>query len=156
MMKLWVGIKNLYNGDDYVGEPDPYFDYEFDFENLLTDFSKEVMLKCSGGVVPITSGVLRRPNGMTIPPSCLSSGAKNVLCMKYMEDYMYEMVWCGENCESYVNSICNEKDVRICTSRIYCPFDAGGLKDGVLILNTGKVVYSSEEYFDNLDENDLW
>lgn len=160
MLKLWVtqDYKEK-SGLGYV-TPDSCFDLDFEMENLESDFSKEVLRVCNGDTEVINYQTLLRPNGMYISPKEICSGAKNILCMKYIGNdygYIYNMLWSGDNCNRYVAEICQEKDLEIFSSRIYFPFyRVGDIGFEVKIMETGKIVRSDDEFSDEVVKYDLW
>lgn len=118
MLKMWIGDppKRLFK-TRVVNNPDRYWELHVrDLEFMNTDFSKRVAMECSAIAEFLSCVTLKMDSGRLISPMQLSSGAKNVLLMKYF-DCSCDMEWCGENCEQFVEEIAEEKDLYIYTTR---------------------------------------
>lgn len=83
-----------------------------------------------------------------------SSGAKNVLLMKYTNKIV-DMLWCGDNCDKFVEEIAREKDLIVFTTRDYVPYERSESED-FRVLNSGKIYHYSKEYLFDLDISDFF
>lgn len=131
MLRIWYGLGYP---EPNIQCPDIIFMEVYEDWMLRTEFSKRVLSTCSGGLKLIADGVLRRPNGQTVAPDKISSGAKVLILLMYT-DLVCDFGWCGENCEPFLEEIAQSKDVTVTCTRFYIPKKA-------LVLNNNKE-YSS-------------
>lgn len=154
MMNLWLGRGDF---DNEVGDPDFYFSEFIDPKCIDTDFGRRVVKTCSDVKEVVNYATLVLPNEELISPMELSSGAKNLLIMMFdEEDAVCDLIWCGSNCESFLGEIASKRDFTVFTTRWFVPYKNSNFKDGVRILNTGKVVRSFDEYIDYVHESGLY
>lgn len=174
MLKLWVRGSHCKSGLLYM-QPDACFDQLFYLEeDMETDFTKRVLWECNGKTEILNYATIKKPTGELISPEKICSGAKNVLCMKYIGNeipddfkdsevfegvsgFIYDILWSGDNCNQYIAEIALEKDLEVKSSRVYQPYsrvDLEGLK--VQIMETGDVVTDGEEFLDIVISNNLW
>ena len=154
MLKLWIGRREK-EDDRYIGQPDFTFDEEIDKHCIDTDFGRRLIYACSGKARVINYVTLELPNGELLSPKELSSGTKNVFVMDNDPDSLCDLLWCGDNFFPFIAEIANHKDIEACTSRWLVPFDGCTHKNGILIMNTGKVVYNGKEFIDEVIGNRL-
>lgn len=140
-MDKYKGI--VYNPDRYFKDMDVY-------EVMSTDFAIRVAKECSD-IASFDNPILMRTNsGRFVSPLDLSSGAKNLLIMKYT-DKICNMLWCGDNCDKYVEEVAEEKDLTVFTTRAYVPYDEATIVKPFRVLNNGKIYNSPYEYVTDLD-----
>lgn len=160
MLKLWASGDRSKSTLTYI-PPDEYFDLRiYDYSFLGSDFAKRLLYDCSGGLKVINYETFLRPNGLYISPKEISSGAKNVLCMysrSNKDGFIYNMLWCGDNCNPYIAEVVKDKDVEAFSSRIYDPYEC--IEDTpmtVQIMETGDIVTSSHDYMSVVIRHKLW
>lgn len=123
MLKVWIGIpeEDSFKGQK-VNDPDLFFKRRVkDLSFMDSDFSHRVVKELSRVSEVLSCVTLRTKHNSLISPMQLSSGAKNVLIMKYF-DCACNMTWCGENCEKFVEEIADEKDLIVFSTRYYIPY----------------------------------
>lgn len=126
MQNIWLGYKDLENE---TGNPDFYFDEFIDKRCIDTDFGRRVVTACSDVFKVMNYVTLELPTGELISPKELSSGAKSLLIMAFSdEDVVCDLVWCGENCEIFIDELASQKDITVMTSRWYVPNKSGKYK----------------------------
>lgn len=154
MLNLYIGYppRDKYKGIVY--NPDSHFKDLDLYEIMSTDFSMRVAKECSD-IASFESPILMKTNsGRYVSPLDLSSGAKNVLLMKYTNKIV-DMLWCGDNCDKFVEEIAREKDLIVFTTRDYVPYERSESED-FRVLNSGKIYHSSKEYLFDLDISDFF
>lgn len=160
MLKLWITSDFKSHSGLVLMNPDGYFDMCFDYQLLESDFSKRVLKDCSGGLEVINYATLKRPNDMLISPREIGSGSKNLLCMKYegnSEGHIYNMLWCGDNCNKYVAEIASETDLELFSGRVYNPFIDISIPDlKVKIMELDKIVTNARDFTVSVVDADLW
>lgn len=149
MLNLYIG----YPPSEFKGvvrNPDRYFKDMDVYEVMSTDFAVRVAKECSD-IASFDNPILMRTNsGRFVSPLDLSSGAKNLLIMKYT-DKICNMLWCGDNCDKYVEEVAEEKDLTVFTTRAYVPYDEATVVKPFRVLNNGKIYNSPYEYVTDLD-----
>lgn len=134
MLKMWIGdpSKRLFK-TRVVNNPDRYWELHVrDLEFMNTDFSKRVAMECSAIAEFLSCVTLKMDSGRLISPMQLSSGAKNVLLMKYFD--------CSCDMKQFVEEIAEEKDLYIYTTRDYVPYlESGNEPKPFIVLNNNKV-----------------
>lgn len=141
MLSLYVGYI-----EDEVWNHESYFDGWFDYANLMTEFSKRIVLEIDQSRV-VSQRYIDSPVLGAITPKDLSGGVKLLLLLMY-NDIVSEYDYLGENCYRALGEIAIQKDITLCITQS-CPdlFELSGLKE-VKLVNTGVV------YTDNISLND--
>lgn len=150
MLNLYIG----YPKEDEIGEivynPDDYFKDMDLYEVMSTDFSMRVARECSDITKFETPILMRTSSGRFVSPLDLSSGAKNLIIMKYT-DKICNLLWCGDNCDKYVEEIAEERDITVFTTRVYVPYEDSTNVVPFRVLNNGRIYNSPYEYVTDLD-----
>ena len=150
MLNLYIGYPPMGKYKGIVYNPDRYFKDMDVYEVMSTDFAIRVAKECSD-IASFDNPILMRTNsGRFVSPLDLSSGAKNLLIMKYT-DKICNMLWCGDNCDKYVEEVAEEKDLTVFTTRAYVPYDEATVVKPFRVLNNGKIYNSPYEYVTDLD-----
>lgn len=150
---------NLWYGNDFPGKytvyPDGTFKQVFESDWFESDLSKRILRECSNVVEVVATNIFKCDTGALIVPANLSSGAKTLLLLRYMDKpciYLY----CGENCDPFIGDILAEKDeITLVVYRFYIPADEICKKYGVKLLNTGEVFHSESDLVHSLLKHDL-
>lgn len=131
--------------------PDHWFNRVFDTKNLLTDFSKDMLLNVSQCEVISEYLVISKVLG-AVPPEHIGTGVKAVLYMMYGENEFGPMDthWLGNNLVKYIMDIGRVKDLEITTDRFLPLFIDGNYQKGdkVRLKNNGKIYEDSSSFAD--------
>lgn len=149
MLNLYIG----YPPSEFKGvvrNPDRYFKDMDVYEVMSTGFAVRVAKECSD-IASFDNPILMRTNsGRFVSPLDLSSGAKNLLIMKYT-DSICNLLWCGSNCDKFVEEIAEEKDLTVFTTRSYVPYKRSKNIKPFKVINTGKIYNNPVEYVSDMD-----
>lgn len=138
MLKLYYG-----NHPDEV-LADMYFNNQFDYENLLTDFSKRVVLDIDNTKIIDENLAISEVLG-PISPEWFSCGAKSILLVKY-QDVIVNFKSFGENCYKYFFEIARERDILMASSFFISLYHKGYTGE-IYVINTGNTVHNDEELY---------
>lgn len=149
MLKLQFG-----RIDGELLNPDVWFKNAFDYQLLLTDFSKKAIQSIDKSEV-IDAYCIKSPVLGGISPEWLSSGVKCILILKYT-DKVINLVNCGDNCFDLIKEISLEKDIQVSTSRFVNLFRRDEPHVPVMITNNNenKVVTDLSSFWDMYDKYD--
>ena len=109
MLSIYFGD---YAGDNYVDNPDLYFDNTYEDEWLEDPVSKEM-------VKDIDKSELVGPNLVISPVlgsmsiNRLSGGVKTLIQIAHDPDHVYNASACGDNCAAWLLRISKDKDVLV-------------------------------------------
>lgn len=153
MLNLYIGYPPKGMFEDITYNPDVTFKDMDVYEMMNSDFAVRVAKDCSD-IASFESPILMKTNsGRYVSPLDLSSGAKNLLLMKNT-DTVTNLLWCGDNCDKYVEEVAREKNLYVFTTRVYVPY-YNREKQNFKVINTGRVYHSDYEYVMDLDIVDL-
>ena len=135
MLSIYFGD---YAGDNYVDNPDLYFDNTYEDEWLEDPVSKEM-------VKDIDKSELVGPNLVISPVlgsmsiNRLSGGVKTLIQIAHDPDHVYNASACGDNCAAWLLRISKDKDVLVRLGHLM-HFDGDAVQ--IRIENTGEIVES--------------
>ena len=138
MLSIYFGD---YAGDNYVDNPDLYFDNTYEDEWLEDPVSKEM-------VKDIDKSELVGPNLVISPVlgsmsiNRLSGGVKTLIQIAHDPDHVYNASACGDNCAAWLLRISKDKDVLVRLGHLM-HFDGDAVQ--IRIENTGEIVESGHE-----------
>ena len=138
MLSIYFGD---YAGDNYVDNPDLYFDNTYEDEWLEDPVSKEM-------VKDIDKSELVGPNLVISPVlgsmsiNRLSGGVKTLIQIAHDPDHVYNVSACGDNCAAWLLKLSKDKDVLVRLGHLM-HFDGDAIQ--IRIENTGEIVESGRE-----------
>ena len=138
MLSIYFGD---YAGDNYVDNPDLYFDNTYEDEWLEDPASKEM-------VKDIDKSELVGPNLVISPVlgsmsiNRLSGGVKTLIQIAHDPDHVYNASACGDNCAAWLLRISKDKDVLVRLGHLM-HFDGDAVQ--IRIENTGEIVESGRQ-----------
>ena len=138
MLSIYFGD---YAGDNYVDNPDLYFDNTYEDEWLEDPVSKEM-------VKDIDKSELVGPNLVISPVlgsmsiNRLSGGVKTLIQIAHDPDHVYNVSACGDNCAAWLLRISKDKDVLVRLGHLM-HFDGDAVQ--IRIENTGEIVESGRQ-----------
>jgi len=139
------------NSDNYIFDPDTYFDNTYEDEWITDDFSKKMIEDIDKSVV-VGPHLIDSPVLGPISQKELSGGVKTLILINNDSDHIFNASACGDNCAKWLLEIGKNKDI---TVRLGYFMDFGKDPLEIKIVNTGKIVYSGEELDREVIENDL-
>ena len=107
MLSIYFGT---YKGDNYINNPDLYFDNTYEDEWLNDPVSKQ-MVKDIDRSELVSPNLVISPVLGSIPVSRLSGGVKALIQINNDKDHVYNASACGDNCVPWLLKISEEKDV---------------------------------------------
>lgn len=138
MLSIYYG---LYKGENYIDNPDLYFDNTYEDAWLEDPYSK-AMVKDIDKSELIGPNLVISPVLGAIPVSRLSGGVKTLIQIAHDPEHVYNASACGDNCAAWLLRIGKEKDVLVRLGHQMRfteePFD-------IRIENTGQVVHTRKE-----------
>lgn len=138
MLSIYYG---LYKGENYIDNPDLYFDNTYEDAWLEDPYSK-AMVKDIDKSELIGPNLVISPVLGSIPVSRLSGGVKTLIQIAHDPEHVYNASACGDNCAAWLLRIGKEKDVLVRLGHQMRfteePFD-------IRIENTGQVVHTRKE-----------
>lgn len=138
MLSIYYG---LYKGENYIDNPDLYFDNTYE-DAWLEDPNSKAMVKDIDKSELIGPNLVISPVLGSIPVSRLSGGVKTLIQIAHDPEHVYNASACGDNCAAWLLRIGKEKDVLVRLGHQMRfteePFD-------IRIENTGQVVHTRKE-----------
>jgi hypothetical protein len=127
-----------------VYHPPTYFDNRYEDE-WITDPLSVQMIKDIDKSEVVGAHLIQSPVLGSIPVKDISGGVKTLILMAFDQSgKIFNASACGDNCAKWIVKLGKEKDLTI---NLHHVMDFSGISDfEALILNTGKVVHSYEEY----------
>lgn len=132
---------------NFIFDPDLYFDVNFRPEWLDGDLQRQVVLDIDKSKV-VSPYCIESPIFGQIPPHMLSGGVKAVLLMLQDDDDL--IVWasaCGDNCAKWILEIAKKKDIYIVLSHIM-NFKTEDYTLEAFVVNDNAFIHSLSEYVD--------
>lgn len=130
-----------YKGDNYISNPDMYFDNTYQDEWLESSLAKEI-------VKDIDKSELEGPNLVvspvlgSIPVTRISGGAKTLIQIAFDNAHIFNASACGDNCAKWLLKIGQDKDIVVRMGHImHFPEESFEIK----IVNTGDIVHTQYE-----------
>ena len=141
MLSIFFGD---YPGDDYIEDPDLYFDNTYEDEWLEDDLSRE-MVKDVDRSDLISPNLVVSPVLGAISVNRLSGGVKTLIQIAHDSEHIYNASACGDNCAKWLLRLGQERDVLVRMGHMMHFRDSGSDKLNIRIDNTGEVVHSQSE-----------
>lgn len=144
---------NIWFGDSAKGimwDIDEWFN-TYGNKYLSTDFSRRVIGeidKCEY----ISDKVVKSSVMGVIPSEYLSTGSKAAIMLMY-SDNEAEAHFIGDNVIPFIREIGLKKDITLVAGYFFMIYPDRTLTYPVKVLNTGKVVYNIEDYYDEYDKS---
>lgn len=130
-----------YKEDNYISNPDLYFDNTYEDKWLESVVAKEI-------VKDIDKSDLKGPNLVvspvlgSIPVTRISGGAKTLIQIAFDDTHIFNASACGDNCAKWLLKLGEKQDIVVRLGHImHFPEDSFDIK----IVNTGDVVHSPYE-----------
>lgn len=139
MLKIYIG--SLQNE---IVSASSYFDITYSPSWLNDNLNKKMILDVDKSRV-ISENIIESPILGPIPPQWLSGGVKALICMNSDNTgNTFNLSNCGDNCAKWAVEIGKRKDIKVSLHHF---MDFTGVDDfQALILNSGKIVNSPDEY----------
>lgn len=109
MLKIIYGDLDSNN---FVYNPDSYFDTFFEDEWMQDSLVKEMILGVDKSTLE-SSYIINSPFLGPIPPQYLSGGVKTLILINQDSEHIFNASACGENCAEWLLKIAEKKDVVI-------------------------------------------
>ena len=138
MLNIFFGN---YDGDNYIDNPDLYFDNTYEDEWLENERSKE-MVKDVDRSELVGPNLVISPFLGSIPVNRLSGGVKTLIQTANDSKHVYNASACGDNCAKWLLKLGSEKDVTVRLGHIM-HFDGEPFE--LRIMNNGEIVRSQSE-----------
>jgi len=141
-----------YEEDDFIFDPDTFFDNTYEDE-WITDNLSVKMIKDVDKSDVIGSHLIESPVLGPISTEKLSGGVKTLILVNNDTNHVFNASACGDNCAKWLLEIGKRKDVMV---RLGYFMDFSGLDPiEVQVVNTGRIVHSSEELDKEIIRNGL-
>lgn len=148
MLHIYYGE---YNGNNYIYDPDTWFNNQADRKWLVDDLSKE-MIKDTDQSVVISENLIQSSKLGPIPPQWLSGSVKTLILIDHDPDHVFNASACGDDCAKWLLKIGERKDVLI---RLGYIMDFGKDPFDIVIENTGETVHDMRTLINVLIKNNL-
>ena len=140
---------NIYYGEldkeNYVFDPDTFFDNTYEDEWITDDFAKKVIKDVDHSEV-IDANSIKSPVFGYISPLQLSGGVKALILMKHFPGKVFNASNCGDNCARWILSLGEEKDFTI---NLYHVMNFGNGPYNIRILNDPHAIaHNKQEFLD--------
>lgn len=148
MLKLWI-----YRPDnvEYIYSAGVYFEYEYEPVWIEEQIIKDMILDVDKSEV-ISGEIIKSPVFGMIPPVRLSGGVKTLIMASHDDTRIYNLSSCGDNCAKWAVMLAREKDIVMRLGHIMNFGDY--ISEGIEILNTKKIIYTSEELVDIITDTE--
>ena len=140
-----------YDSDDYVFNPDVFFNNTYEEEWIIDPVARKMIKDIDGSDV-IGPRAIDSPFLGSIPTERLSGGVKTLILMLFDEEHVFNASACGDNCAPWILKIAEEKELTI---RLGYLMDFGKGSFDIEILNIGKTVHSTKELNETVLNNHL-
>ena len=140
---------SVYFGNDKsaVLNIDVFFNNVF-YEEWLDDPLVREMIKDVDNSDVLSNQCIQSPVLGQIPPERLSGGVKALICLYKMDDFLVDLIVCGENCEKWISKISQLKDIRVSMSGYDLTFK--GLEISGVCENDGSLIRNSEDWTEKM------
>ena len=141
-----------YEGDNYIFDPDTFFDNTYEDEWITENLSMEMINDVDKSKV-VGSHLIESPYLGPISTEKLSGGVKTLILINNDPEHIFNASACGDNCAKWLLEIGKRKDV---TVRLGYFMDFSEFeKIEVKVLNTGTIVHSPSELDKEIIQNGL-
>jgi hypothetical protein len=127
--------------DNYIFDPDTYFNNQYNEDWITDDFSKKVIADIDKSEVQGPYSIMSPVLG-SISTDKLSGGVKTLILINNDSSHIFNASACGDNCAKWLIDIGKRKDITI---RLGYLMDFGKESFDITIQNTGKIVHSTDE-----------
>lgn len=148
MLHIYFGE---YSGENYIFDPDTYFNNQADRKWLLEDLSKEMIRDVDKSDV-VGENLIQSSRLGPIPPQWLSGGVKTLILIEHDNTHVFNASACGPNCAKWLLKIGQKKEILV---RLGYIMDFGKDPFEIVIENTGKTVHSMPTLLDEIIDHDL-
>lgn len=132
--------------ENSIYHPPTYFDNQYEDEWITTPLSIEMIKDIDKSEV-VSAHLIESPVLGSISTKEISGGVKTLMLMAYDESgKIFNASSCGDNCAKWIVEIGKRKDLTINLHHVL-DFSSVGEFDA-LMLNTGRMVHSYCEYFE--------
>lgn len=127
-----------------VYHPPTYFDNQYEDEWITDPLSVEMIRDIDKSEV-VSANLIQSPVLGPISVRDISGGVKTLILMAFDNSgWIFNASSCGDNCAKWIAAIGRRKDLTI---NLHHVMDFDGVADfEALMVNTGKIVHSYEEY----------
>ncbi len=139
MLSIFFGN---YTGDNYIENPDLYFDNTYENEWLESERSKK-MVKDIDHSELVGPNLVVSPVLGSIPVNRLSGGVKTLIQIDQDPTHVYNASACGDNCAKWLLEIARDRDVLVRMGHIMHFGDDAELS--IKIPNTDEVVRTQSQ-----------
>ena len=143
MLNIEYGsYQKLYDkyGEEFIYDPDMYFDNTYDEEWLISDIAKEIIKDIDKSEV-LGENCIASPILGLISPKDISGGAKTLILIYNNPDLIINASACGDNCAKWLLKIAENKDIYI---RLLHNMNFGKEFE-INVINTNQIVHSMPE-----------
>ena len=131
-----------YTGDNYIENPDLYFDNTYEDEWLEDEHSIEMVRDIDRSEL-VSPNLVISPVLGSIPVTRLSGGVKTLIQIEHDRKHVYNASACGDNCAPWLLKMGQEKDILIRLGHI---MNFGSDKSfNIKIANTNEIVTSQND-----------
>lgn len=148
MLHIYFGE---YNENNYIFDPDTWFNNQADRKWLLDDLSKEMVKDVDKSEV-ISENLIQSSRLGPIPPQWLSGGVKTLILIDHDQSHVFNASACGPNCAKWLLKIGQTKEILV---RLGYIMDFGNGPFTIQIENTGHVVQSMPQLLDEIIDYNL-
>lgn len=132
--------------DNYIFDPDTFFNNQYDEDWIVDDFSKKVIADIDKSEVQGPYSIMSPVLG-SISTEKLSGGVKTLILINNDDNHIFNASACGDNCAKWLIDIGKRKDITI---RLGYLMDFGNEKFDIAVQNTGRIVHSMDELDDEV------
>ena len=130
-----------YEADNYVHNPDAFFDNACEDRWLESPQTKQMVLDIDGSEV-INPSLVISPVLGPISPDRLSGSVKTLILVANDPSHVFNISVCGDDCAPWLLWIGSQKDVLVRLGRL---MHFSGEPFEIRLANTGEVVHSQKE-----------
>lgn len=138
MLSIFFGT---YQADNYIDNPDLFFDNTYEDEWLEDSQSKQMVQDIDRSEL-IGPNLVISPVLGSIPISRISGGVKTLIQIAHDSQHVYNASACGDNCSGWLLRIGAEKDCLVRLGHLM-HFDNEPFE--IRIANNGEVVHTQKE-----------
>lgn len=134
---------NIYYGEmeEAIYNPAVYFKNTYKDEWITDDFTKAMILDIDKSVV-VGPRIIDSPVLGGITPRELSGGVKTLILVHHVQEKIFNVSTCGDNCAKWLLKMGEEREVTINLRHL---MDFGENTFSIRIINTDQVVHSMAE-----------
>ena len=141
---------SVYFGNDKstILAVDSYFNHTFEYEWLDDPFVREMIQDIDNSTV-LSNQCIQSPVLGQIPPEKLSGGVKTCIMLYKLDDFVPDLIVCGENCEKWLSKVFEKKDlVHVTMSGYDLTFKGYSIKG--ICENDGSEIKDAEDWVDKM------